>query len=130
MADTVLRRRLLPGGGDCPGLQAVIRAVVTTAMHVYGWAVVGRADGCEGLIQPGFPGLLDVTDVRGLLPRGGTLLDSTNRANPLHYEVATDGQVKVFDVSETVMHRIREYGIEVLIVVRGDGTVRMAHELM
>ena len=53
----------------------------------------------------------------------------TNRANPFHYEVKTNGAVKVFDVSETVVHRAREYGIEVLIVIGGDGSMRIAHEL-
>jgi 6-phosphofructokinase 1 len=71
-----------------------------------------------------------VADVRGLLPRGGTILGSTNRANPFHYEVATNGAVKVFDVSETVVHRTREYGIDVLIVIGGDGSLRIASELM
>jgi 6-phosphofructokinase 1 len=121
---------LLTGGGDCPGLNAVIRAAVKTAINEYGWEVMGIEDGFEGLIQPHKARLLDLTDVRGLLPRGGTMLGSTNRANPLQYEVATDGQVRVFDVSETVLHRAREYGIEALLVIGGDGTMRIAHELM
>jgi ATP-dependent phosphofructokinase / diphosphate-dependent phosphofructokinase len=128
MSDTIQRIGLLTGGGDCPGLNAVIRAVVKTAINEYGWEVLGIEDGFEGLIKPEKARLLDVTDVRGLLPRGGTILGSTNRANPFHYEVATDGQVKVFDVSETVIHRAREYGIEVLIVIGGDGSMRIAHE--
>ena len=74
--------------------------------------------------------LLDVTDVRGLLPRGGTILGSTNRANPFHYEMATYGTARVFDVSETVIQCAREYGIEVLIVIGGDGSLRIASELM
>jgi 6-phosphofructokinase 1 len=82
------------------------------------------------LIQPHKARVLDVADVRGLLPRGGTILGSTNRANPFHYEVATNGAVKVFDVSETVVHRTREYGIDVLIVIGGDGSLRIAAELM
>jgi 6-phosphofructokinase 1 len=68
--------------------------------------------------------------VRGLLPRGGTILGSTNRANPFHYEVLTNGAVKVCDVSETVVHRIREYGIDVLIVIGGDGSLRITSELI
>src|SRR6516162_7012865 len=130
MADTIQRIGILTGGGDCPGLNAVIRAVVKTASNEYGWEVLGIEDGFEGLIKPDKVRLLDITDVRGLLPRGGTMLGSTNRANPFHYEVATDGQVRVFDVSETVLHRAREYGIEALLVIGGDGTMRIAHELM
>jgi ATP-dependent phosphofructokinase / diphosphate-dependent phosphofructokinase len=130
MSDTIQRIGLLTGGGDCPGLNAVIRAAVKTAISEYGWEVLGIEDGFEGLIKPGKARLLDVKDVRGLLPRGGTILGSTNRANPFHYEVHTNGESKVFDVSETVVHRAREYGIEVLIVIGGDGSMRIAHELM
>ena len=130
MSDALQRIGVLTGGGDCPGMNAVIRAVVKTAINEYGWEVLGIEDGFEGLIQPHKARLLDVADVRGLLPRGGTILGSTNRANPFHYEVATNGAVKVFDVSETVVHRTREYGIDVLIVIGGDGSLRIASELM
>jgi 6-phosphofructokinase 1 len=130
MSDTMQRIGVLTGGGDCPGLNAVIRAVVKTAINEYGWEVLGIEDGFEGLIKPGKARLLDVTDVRGLLPRGGTILGSTNRANPFHYEVLTDSEVKVFDVSNTVVHRAQEYGIEALIVIGGDGSMRIAHELI
>src|SRR6266540_3952465 len=130
MSDTIQRIGILTSGGDCPGLNAAIRAAVKTAINAYGWEVLGIEDGFEGLIQPNKARLLDITDVRGLLPRGGTVLGSTNRANPFHYEVSTNGEVKVFDVSETVIHRVREYGIDVLIVIGGDGTMRIAQELM
>jgi len=130
MIDTIQRIGLLTGGGDCPGLNAVIRATVKTAISEYGWEVLGIEDGFEGLIKPEKARLLAVADVRGLLPRGGTILGSTNRANPFHYEVASDGQVRVFDISGTVMQRVREYGIDVLIVIGGDGSMRIAHELM
>ena len=92
--------------------------------------VLGIEDGFEGLIKPDKVRLLDITNVRGLLPRGGTMLGSTNRANPFHYEVSHNGAVKVFNVSETVLHRAREYGIEVLIVIGGDGTMRIAQEFV
>jgi ATP-dependent phosphofructokinase / diphosphate-dependent phosphofructokinase len=99
-------------------------------MNDFSNSLLGIEDGFEGLIKPNKARLLDIADVRGLLPRGGTMLGSTNRANPFHYEVATDGQVKVFDVSETVIHRARDYGIDVLLVIGGDGTMRIAQELM
>jgi phosphofructokinase-like protein len=130
MSDTIQRIGILMGGGDCPGLNAVIRAAVKTAINEYGWEVLGIEDGFEGLIKPNKARLLDITDVRGLLPRGGTMLGSTNRANPFHYEVSTNGEVKVFDVSETVLQRVRDYGITVLLVIGGDGTMRIAQELM
>jgi ATP-dependent phosphofructokinase / diphosphate-dependent phosphofructokinase len=130
MSDAKQRIGVQTGGGDCPGMNAVVRAVVKTAINEYGWEVMRIEDGFEGLIQPHKARLLDVADVRGLLPRGGTILGSTNRANPFHYEVASNGAVKVFDVSETVVHRTREYGIDVLIVIGGDGSLRIAYELM
>jgi ATP-dependent phosphofructokinase / diphosphate-dependent phosphofructokinase len=130
MSDTIQRIGILTGGGDCPGLNAVIRAAVKTAINEYGWEVLGIEDGFDGLIKPDKARLLDITDVRGLLPRGGTMLGSTNRANPFHYEVSTNGEVKVFDVSETVLQRVRDYGIDVLLVIGGDGTMRIAQELM
>ena len=130
MSDTIQRIGILTGGGDWPGLNAVIRAAVKTAINEYAWEVLGIEDGFEGLIKPDKARLLDITDVRGLLPRGGTMLGSTNRANPFHYEVSTNGEVKVFDVSETVLQRVRDYGIDVLLVIGGDGTMRIAQELM
>src|SRR5499427_9218865 len=130
MADTLQRIGILTGGGDCPGLNAVIRAAVKTAINEYGWEVLGIEDGFEGLIKPHKARLLDIKDVRGVLPRGGTMLGSTNRANPFHYEVSTNGAVKVFDVSETVLQRARDYGLDGLLVIGGDGTMRIAQEMM
>src|SRR5437660_6849255 len=73
MSDTIQRMGILTGGGDCPGLNAVIRAAVKTAINEYGWEVLGIEDGFEGLIKPHKARLLDIADVRGLLPRGGTM---------------------------------------------------------
>ena len=130
MSATIQRIGLLTGGGDCPGLNAIIRAAVKTAANEYGWEVLGIEDGFEGLIKPNKVRLLDITDVRGLLPRGGTILGSTNRANPFHYEVRSNGAVQSLDVSTTVLQRVREYGIAVLLVVGGDGTMRIAQEFI
>ena len=77
MSETIWRIDVLTGGRDCPGLNAVIRAVVKTAINEYGWEVLGIEDGFEGLIKPSKIRLLDITDVRDLLPRGGTMLGST-----------------------------------------------------
>jgi len=77
MSETIWRIGVQTGGRDCPGLNAVIRAVVKTAINEYGLEVLGIEDGFEGLIKPGKVRLLDITDVRDLLPRGGTMLGST-----------------------------------------------------
>ena len=130
MPNPIRRIGVLTGGGDCPGLNAVIRAVVKTAIHVYGWEVLGIEDGFEGLIQPGKVRPLTMADVRGILPRGGTILGTTNRADPFHYEVEMDGQVKVFDVSDDVVRHAQVLGLDALVVIGGDGSLRIAHELM
>ncbi len=121
---------VLTGGGDCPGLNAVIRAVVKTAYNDYGWEVLGIEDGFEGLIQPGKVRPLTPADVRGILPRGGTILGTTNRANPFHYEVEVNGEIKVFDVSDDVVRHAQVLGLDALIVIGGDGSLRIAYELM
>ena len=130
MATQVKRIGLLTGGGDCPGLNAVIRAVVNTAINEYGWEILGIEDGFEGLIQPGKVRPLTLADVRDILARGGTILGTTNRADPFHYEVEVDGEVKVFDVSDDVVRHAQVLGIDALVVIGGDGSLRIAHEIM
>ncbi len=120
---------VLTGGGDCPGLNAVIRAVVKTAVNEYGWKVLGVEDGFEGLIQPGKVRPLSPADVRGILPRGGTILGTTNRANPFSYEVDVDGEVNVFDVSDDVVRHTQVLGMDALIVIGGDGSLHIANQL-
>ncbi len=121
---------LLTGGGDCPGLNAVIRAVVKTAVNEYGWQVLGIKNGFEGLIKPDQVYQLQLSDVRGILPRGGTILGTTNRANPFAYEVKTNGRVEVRDVSEDVVRRVRQLGLDALVVIGGDGSLNIAHKLI
>lgn len=120
---------VLTGGGDCPGLNAVIRAVVKTAINEYNWDVIGIEDGFEGLILPGKTRKLSIADVRGILPRGGTILGTTNRANPFNYHETTDGQVRPNDASDEVIRRANKLGIDVLVVIGGDGSLSIAHEL-
>ncbi len=132
MSEMIENKRIgvLTGGGDCPGLNAVIRAVVKTAYNDYGWEVLGIEDGFEGLIQPGKVRPLTPADVRGILPRGGTILGTTNRANPFHYEVEVGGEIKVFDVSDDVVRHAQVLGLDALVVIGGDGSLRIAYELM
>jgi len=130
MTNTARRLGVLTGGGDCPGLNAVIRAIVNTAINEYSWDVLGFEDGFEGLIQPGKVRSLTLADVRGILPQGGTILGTTNRANPFHYEVETEEGVKVFDVSDDVVRHAQVLGIDVLVVIGGDGSLRIGQELI
>ncbi len=122
---------VLTGGGDCPGLNAVIRAVVKRAVHEHGWRVVGIEDGFEGLILPAKTRPLGIDDVRGILPRGGTILGTTNRANPFAYNVRNaDGRVVSCDVSQEVVGRIADLGLDALVVIGGDGSLRISLEFL
>ncbi|HZD55287.1 MAG TPA: 6-phosphofructokinase, partial [Anaerolineales bacterium] len=129
MRSKVRRIGVLTGGGDCPGLNAVIRAVVKTAINDYGWEVIGIEDGFEGLILPDKTRRLSFEDVRGILPRGGTILGTTNRANPFNYEVKTNDGVQTYDASDEVIQRAQDLGIDALVVIGGDGSLSIAHEL-
>ena len=80
------------GGGDCPGLNAVIRAVVRSAKLEYGWRVIGVTNGFNGLIWPEQSDELTLESIRGILPRGGTILGTTNRGNPFAYKAKENGQ--------------------------------------
>lgn len=87
------------GGGDCPGLNAVIRAAVKTAILKYRWEVIGIRDGFDGLIWPEKARPLQLADVSGILPRGGTILGTTNRGNPFAYKRSNDGVETIRDFS-------------------------------
>jgi len=124
----VKRIGVLTGGGDAPGLNAVIRAVVKTAIREYQITVVGFENGFGGVIKNQAKELTEV-DVTGILPRGGTILGTTNRDNPFRYPVVK-GNEKIFaDVSDRVFENISIHGIEVLIVIGGDGSLAIAKEL-
>lgn len=119
---------ILTGGGDAPGLNAVIRAIVKTAHREYGMTVIGFENGFGGLIKNQAKEITEA-DVVGILPRGGTILGTTNRDNPFHYPV-TKGDKKVFvDVSDRVIENISIHGIEALIVIGGDGSLAIGKDL-
>ena len=123
------RIAILTGGGDAPGLNAVIRAAVRTAIWVYGWDIFGVRNGYDGFLEPDgvFPLTLD--HVLGILPRGGTILGAANRGEPFARKVVQDGKEVVVDVSERIVARARELGLDAVIVVGGDGTLRSALRL-
>ena len=116
---------ILTGGGDCPGLNAVIRAAVRTLVREHGLEAVGIQLGFEGLltksIQP-----LTLESIRGILPKGGTLLRTTNRGNPFEYPTASGAYE---DRSKEVVDNIHELGIDGIIAIGGDGTLKIAQRL-
>jgi 6-phosphofructokinase 1 len=118
---------ILTGGGDAPGLNAVLRAFVKTCESV-GIEVYGSEDGFEGLIQPGRMVRLTHDSVRGILPKGGSILGCSNRANPFAYRAP--GSKETRDVSADVVDRLERHGIDILVMVGGDGTMHHARDLM
>ncbi|MDJ0521041.1 MAG: ATP-dependent 6-phosphofructokinase [Planctomycetota bacterium] len=122
------RIAILTGGGDCPGLNAVIRAVVRTAQNVHGWEVYGIKQGVEGFLLPGGAGLVHLTrdDVAGTLTRGGTILGASNRCD-LFAVPQEDGTTR--DMSHRVTRLFDSREISALIAVGGDGTMKMAQRL-
>ena len=125
----IKRIGVLTGGGDAPGLNAVIRAVVKTAIFQYGCEVFGIRDGYDGFLEQGGVIPLGMNDVRGILPRGGTILGAANRGNPYARKIIRDGKEVTIDVSEEIMKGIGKLSLDALIVLGGDGTLRIAHEL-
>ncbi len=117
------------GGGDCPGLNAVIRAATKTAVLKYGWRVMGIQDGFDGLIFPERTREITLDDVSGILPRGGTILGTTNRGNPFKYKSVVDGREVVEDMTPQVLENARQLGIDAVIVIGGDGTQTIGLEL-
>lgn len=123
------RLAILTGGGDAPGLNAVIRAVVKTARQEFDCEVLGVRDGFDGFVNPDGVFPLTQQDVRGILPRGGTILGAANRGNPFARRVLRDGQEIVEDTSEQVIANLRALALDALVVVGGDGTLHIAQEL-
>ena len=118
---------ILTGGGDCPGLNAVIRAVVHTACSGHGIEVCGILDGYAGLIHKNVRPLA-LNEVSGILPRGGTILGTSNRDNPFHYSEPGPGVNKEHrDVSAQALKTIEYNEIDALITVGGDGTQIIAN---
>jgi phosphofructokinase-like protein len=112
-----MRVGVLTGGGDCPGLNAVIRAVVRKGVQVYGYEFVGFRDGWRGPLE-GDTLPLDVQAVRGILPRGGTILGSS-RTNPIKIE----GGV------ERIKDNLAGLGVDALIAIGGEDTLGVARQL-
>lgn len=117
----------MTGGGDCPGLNAVISAVTKSAILNYGYEVIGYKFGYRGLYNNDFI-QLDMTTVSGLISRGGTILYSSNKDNLFDYAVEEEGKVIKRDVSDVAVENLRKEGVDVLIVIGGDGTLTSARD--
>lgn len=114
------------GGGDCPGLNAVIRSVVKSAIGCHGWEVWGIRDSFNGLMARPFDiRRLSQDDVADVLARGGTILGTTNEGNPFNLN-SKEGRGKALDKSRLVVEAYRDIGLDGLFVVGGDGTQGIA----
>jgi 6-phosphofructokinase len=121
----IKRIGVLTGGGDAPGLNAVIRAVVKSACNA-GMEVVGLEDSFDGLLDPTRSRVLTPNDVTGILRLGGTILGTTNHGNPFEYPVDTpEGKV---DYSDRVVDTFHKMGLQALVVIGGDGSLSIAHQ--
>ncbi len=130
-----MRVALSTGGGDAPGINAVIRAATLGAARL-GWEVVGIRDGFNGIMFPEHyrqgngTVVLDTSTVRGIGYLGGTVLGSTNRGNPCHFPVEQpDGSIVFEDRTDHLVSLFREAGIDALITIGGDGSLSIGHRL-
>ncbi|RMH01459.1 MAG: ATP-dependent 6-phosphofructokinase [Chloroflexi bacterium] len=130
----IKRIAITTGGGDAPGLNAVIRAAVLAALN-RGWTCCGIREGYNGLLEPDrFPqgGLIELTadSVRGITHLGGTILGTTNRGNPLKYPMMDEnGQIKEVNRLDELIAAIQAHHIDALITIGGDGSMGIAHQL-
>jgi phosphofructokinase-like protein len=123
------RLGILTGGGDCPGLNAVIRAIAKTAITRYGVTVIGIEDGFEGLIE-GRMRELSIADVSGILSLGGTILGTSNKGDPFHYPVVNENrEVRIIDASKSALQNYQDWKLDALITVGGDGTMHISQHL-
>ena len=122
------RVAVLTGGGDCPGINAVIRAAVKTAVKDYGLETYGVEDGYDGLVQNRMRPL-SYDDVSGILTVGGTVLGASNKANPFRYYEPGKQDEEPADRSEESLENFRKAGLDALICIGGDGTLSIAHRL-
>lgn len=120
---------ILTGGGDAPGLNAVIRAAVKTAILDYGAEVLGIRDGYDGFVDDKGVNPLGLKDVSGILPRGGTILGAANRGNPFARKIFQDGREVTLDITDEIVRSMKQCEMDALLVLGGDGTLRIAHEL-
>ncbi len=122
---------VLTGGGDCPGLNAVIRGIAKRARKEKNWEVYGSVEAFNGVFSNP-PELIKLTRSKtgGIHVRGGTILRTTNKGNPIHFPVVQpDGTFKFIDRSEELVKRIKELGFDAVINIGGDGSQKISQAL-
>jgi ATP-dependent phosphofructokinase / diphosphate-dependent phosphofructokinase len=119
---------ILTGGGDCPGLNAVIRSIAKPAMAHFNSTVIGINDGYEGLVE-GRHRELTPRDVLGIINQGGTILGTSNKGDPFHFPMGERSNMRIVDASDQVIDTYRNLGLDVLVTIGGDGTQIIANKL-
>ncbi len=126
MAKTnVTRIGILTGGGDCPGLNAVIRAVAKTLIHEQGAEIVGFLDGYDGLVTDRTTPI-EWETVSNILTQGGTILGTSNTANPFEWAEKQGDEIVITDRSDQALAVLRKHRIDGLVVIGGDGSMAIA----
>ncbi len=123
----IKRIGILTGGGDCPGLNAVIRGVAKPA-HDHGLTVLGIQDGFEGLVTGKAIELYN-KDVSGILAQGGSILGSSNKGDPFHWPEKHDNIVKIVDRSDRAIKNYEAWNLDAVIAIGGDGTMHISKRL-
>ncbi|MBI1804304.1 MAG: ATP-dependent 6-phosphofructokinase [Ignavibacteriae bacterium] len=127
MPTPLKRIGILTGGGDCPGLNAVIRSVAKPAMAYFNASVIGILDGFEGLVE-GKMRELSHLDVSGIVNLGGTILGTSNKGDPFHYPVESAGGIAITDCSRKALDNYITWGLDALVAIGGDGTMNIAYK--
>ncbi len=122
---------VLTGGGDCPGLNAVIRAVAKSAIFDHGWEVMGIEDGFLGLIEDRLRPLAPC-DVSGILTLGGTILGASNKADPARFPVGynADGEPVFENRTQECLDTLARHDLDTIVVIGGDGTMTCANNFV
>ncbi len=128
MTNKIKRIGILTGGGDCPGLNAVIRGTTKALILEHNAQVFGFEDGFQGLIEHRFREL-KYDDVSGILQIGGTILGTSNKADPFENPVMENGKLVKKDVSDDVIKYLQDLNIGALLCIGGDGTMTIANQL-
>ncbi len=123
----IKRIGILTGGGDCPGLNAVIRGVAKPA-HDHGLTVLGIQDGFEGLVNGKAIELYN-KDVSGILAQGGSILGSSNKGDPFHWPESVEGKIKIKDRSDKALRNYEAWNLDAVIAIGGDGTMHISNKL-
>ena len=124
----IRRIGVLTGGGDAPGLNAVIRAVVKSAFNRK-WEVIGIQEGFEGLLHTSKAKKITDKDIMGILNMGGTILGTTNRGNPFEHKVKVGNKYVIKDVSNKIVRNFHKLKLDALVVIGGDGSLSIAKQL-